>query len=122
MLRVMLRGLRSHLVRLLLTGLVVTMGVAFVCGSQLLTDTVRQGFDHVFSSRYEGTDVVVRSSDSLFTFGGPQRAPIREEVVSALAKTPGVAHAVGVVQAPVRLLGKDGKGANPATPALQTFG
>ena len=45
MLKVVARGLRAHLMRLILTGLVVVMGVAFVCGSQLLSDTVKQGFD-----------------------------------------------------------------------------
>lgn len=123
MLKVMVRGLRSRLVRLLLTALVVVMGVAFVSGSQLLTDTVKQGFDRVFSSRYAGTDAVVRSSDSLFTFGGQQRAPIRDDVLATAGQAAGVGKAAGVVQAPVRLLGKDGKGAsNPGTLALQTFG
>src|SRR3954451_4302570 len=101
MLKVMARGLRVHLVRLMLTALVVLMGVAFVCGSQLLSDTVKQGFNEVFSLRYDGTDVMVRSPDSFFTLSGEQRASVRSELVGAVQQTNGVRAAEGIVQAPV---------------------
>lgn len=124
MLKVMRRGLRAHLFRLALTALVVLMGVGFVSGSQLLSDTVARGFSEVFSARYEGTDVVVRSSDSVFTFGGQQRAPVDEALLAEVRATEGVRAAEGNIQAPVRLLGKDGRstGATGVGLALQTFG
>jgi len=119
-----MRGLRGHLVRLLLTALVVVLGVAFVCGVQLLSDTMRQGFAEVFSLRYSGTDVVVRSPDSLFTFTGQQRAPVDGGLVGTVRQTDGVRAASGVVQAPIRLLGRDGRPIGAATEALglSTFG
>jgi putative ABC transport system permease protein len=109
MLRVTLRGLRSHVARLVLTAVVVTISVAFVAGAQVLTDTVKDGFDQVFSEVYAGTDAVVRSSDTITTFVSERRAPVSESLLPAVRATPGVAAAEGAIQQPVRLVGKDGK-------------
>src|SRR5689334_24652280 len=109
MLKLTLRGLRAHLARLVLTALVVMFSVGFVAGSQVLTDTVKDGFDQVFSEVYAGTDAVVRSSDTVATFVSERRAPVSESLLPAVRGAPGVQAAEGAVQQPVRLVGRDGK-------------
>ena len=47
-------------VRLLLTALSITLGVAFVAGTLVLTATIRKTFDNLFADVYRGTDAVVR--------------------------------------------------------------
>lgn len=108
MLRVTLRGIRAHLARLVLTALVVLMGVAFVVSVQVLTDTLQAGFDSVFADVGQGIEVVVRSSETTpGAFGGEQRAAISEDVLQATRQAPQLRTAVGVVQAPTRVVGPD---------------
>ena len=104
MLRVALRGLRAHGRRLVLTTVVVVMGVGFVAGGQVMTDTVRTSFEQVFTDVYAGTDVVVRSSDVATTGFREQRAPVGDDVLTVVRTVPGVRAASSMVQRPVKLL------------------
>src|SRR5262249_32942341 len=121
MFKLSVRGLRSHVARLVLTAVVVMISVAFVAGSRVLTDTVKDGFDQVFSQLYAGPDGVVRSTDTIRNFVAQRRAPISASVLPPVTATPGVKAAEGVVMQQVRLVGKDGKsvGAQGGPP---TFG
>ena len=62
MLRVTLANVRGHLVRLLLTGMAVMLGTAFVAGSFVLTDSIDRTFSAIFATS-ESTDAVVRLTD-----------------------------------------------------------
>ena len=68
MLSTALKNLLAHKFRLLATALAVTLGVAFMAGTLVLTDTMRQTFDNLFADVYKGTDVVVRAKAA---FEGP---------------------------------------------------
>ena len=59
MLKVTLKGLAAHKLRFVLTAVAVTIGVAFLSGTLVFTDTIRQTFDDLFASIYENTDAVV---------------------------------------------------------------
>ena len=74
MLRASLRSLRARKLRLLLTGLSIVLGVGFVAGTYVLTDTMNAAFDDLFSSFAVDVDVIVRS-DSAFDpeIAGPGR-------------------------------------------------
>ncbi len=48
MLRMTLKGLLAHKRRLLTTALAVTLGVAFMAGTLVLTDTIGKTFDDLF--------------------------------------------------------------------------
>ena len=54
------KGLIAHKLRLFATALAVTLGVAFMAGTLVLTDTVTKTFDDLFGDIYRQTDVVVR--------------------------------------------------------------
>ena len=61
MLKVSLRSLLAHKLRLLLTVLAVTVGVAFVSGTFVLSDTMSKAFDELYTGLTKGTDVAVRA-------------------------------------------------------------
>ena len=63
MLKVTLKGLAAHKLRFVLTAVAVTIGVAFLSGTLVFTDTIRQTFDDLFASIYKNTDAVVRGPD-----------------------------------------------------------
>ena len=52
MIRATLRGLLSRKLRLVLSALSVVLGVMFVSGAFVLTDTLSRSFDQLFSSDY----------------------------------------------------------------------
>ena len=51
MLKLTLRGLLAHKVRLVATAVAVMLGVAFMAGTQVLTGSVSESFDKVFAVR-----------------------------------------------------------------------
>ena len=64
-----LRNLWAHKLRLMATALSITLGVAFMAGTLVLTATMRKTFDNLFADVYRGTDAVVRAKAA---FEGPQ--------------------------------------------------
>lgn len=62
--RATLKSLLAKKVRLSLTALAVVLGVGFMAGTYVLTDTMNKAFDEVFSTATMNTDVVVRSVSS----------------------------------------------------------
>ena len=64
MFRVTLKSLLARKLRLVLTALAVVLGVAFVSGTLILTDTMNKTFDDLFATAYSGTDVGVRGKSA----------------------------------------------------------
>ena len=120
MIRIVFEGLLARKLRLFATALAVTLGVAFMAGTLVLTDTISRTFNDLFANVYQGTDAVVRGTAAfngpLFT--GEQRALVGAGLVQALSRVPGVAADQGVVSGYARLVGKNGKAlGNPANGA-----
>lgn len=113
MIRATLRGMLQRKLRLLLSGLAVVLGVMFVSGSLVLTDTLGRSFDHLFADVYQYTDVQVRGVPLIQTSEFEAETtppPIPAEVVDRVAAVPGVASATGVVDADgARLLDSEGQ-------------
>jgi putative ABC transport system permease protein len=109
MLKVTLRGLLAHKVRLIATGVAVILGVAFMAGTQVLTSSISSSFDKIFSDVYSSIDVVVRSSNEVETPFGSQRDRISDTVVPAVQAVSGVDAAEGQVFGQIRVLGRDNK-------------
>ena len=59
MFRLALRSLGSRKLRTFTTTLAVFLGVAFVAGTYVLTDTINKSFDDIFSEAVKGTDVAI---------------------------------------------------------------
>ncbi|MGQ0804883.1 MAG: ABC transporter permease [Actinomycetota bacterium] len=122
--RVTLRGLRARKLRLALTALAVLLGVAFMAGTLILTDTIGKTFDDVFADVYEGTDAYVRSKDAVEAdFGPTQRANVPAELVADIEAVDGVETAAGGIEifsAPIST--KDGKDVLGNPGMVPTFG
>ena len=109
MLKVALRGLLAHKVRFIATALAVLLGVAFMAGTQVFTDTFSKSFDQIFVDVNKGTDAVVRSNVVVKSDFGDQRSRISETVLPQVREVHGVAAADGVIQGTLRILDKTGK-------------
>jgi putative ABC transport system permease protein len=84
MLNVTLKNLFARKFRLVLTSLAVVLGVAFMSGTFVLTDTMGQVFDNLFADVNRGVDVAVRTRAAFDeTAGGPGAGEVREPVESA---------------------------------------
>ncbi|MEO3784300.1 FtsX-like permease family protein [Actinocorallia sp. B10E7] len=111
MLKVTLRNLAAHKLRLVLTALSVILGVAFVAGTLIFTDTMNKTFDEIFDDGGRQT-VVVRGETVLEENGDETAATeitVPQELLPALRKIPGAADARGSVQGYTAVIGKDGK-------------
>ena len=111
MLRATLKGLLAHKIRLLLTAAAVVLGVGFVAGTYVLTDTLNSTFDTLFEEVTAGVDVSVRAEsgfgDELSETTGRDTVP--ESLVPVVAGVPGVKAADGALADYAQYVGKDGK-------------
>src|ERR671935_920104 len=115
MVSVALRGLAARKFRASLTALAVVLGVAMISGTYVLTDTINNGFDTIFTQSYKNADVVVSGKAAfLNTNGNGVETPsFSESLLPKIRALPGVAVAAGSVQSDqVRLLKKNGKVVN----------
>jgi putative ABC transport system permease protein len=112
MLRMTLSGMRVRKLRLALSGLAVVLGVMFVAGSIVLTDTLGRSFDRIFAEAYEHTDVQVQAVPQVTVpgnEGGQVPTPFPAATIDTVAAVPGVAEAIGRVETDgARLIGSDG--------------
>ena len=53
-----LKGLLAHKFRLAATALAIVLGVSFVAGTFVLTDTIKASFEDLFADVYNGVDAV----------------------------------------------------------------
>lgn len=109
--RVMIKGLLAHKLRLALTALAVVLGVGFVAGTFVLTDTLAHTFDSLFAEVNGNTDAQIRSTKELSPLdpADPDRGPIPDSLLAAVQKVDGVAEAGGYLQGRAVIVGKDGK-------------
>ncbi len=104
MLRATLKSLLARKLRLALTALSIVLGVGFVAGAFVLTDTMGKAFDDLFAQASAGTDVIVRAT-SAFTpeqngpggGNGSERDPIPDTLLPTVQGVPGVKTAEGGV-------------------------
>jgi len=112
------KGLWAHKLRFALTGLAVILGVAFMAGTQILTDTMGKTFDGIFESANQGVDVVVRRAAAVKSdFGEEVRERVDTATLAKIRAVPGVDAAAGSIQGQAALVGPDGK-----ADAAQGFG
>ena len=116
MLKVSLRNVLVNKLRLFLTVAAVTVGVAFVAGTLVLSDTMVKAFDGLYAGLTSGTDVVVKSKpafDADVTTNSGQVRPLAGSMVGAVRRVPGVMLARGAVTGYALILDKDGAAIQP---------
>nr|MBA2599679.1 ABC transporter permease [Actinomycetota bacterium] len=113
MLRTTLKNLMAHKLRLGLTALAVVLGVGFVAGTFVLTDTMSRTFDDLFTDVTKGVDVYVRSESSFEAQIGGSRKPIPDDLVLRVRDVDGVAIASGSVDGYAQFVDQSGKAITP---------
>ncbi|MFC7733766.1 ABC transporter permease [Actinomadura keratinilytica] len=111
MLRVTLRNLAAHKIRLVLTAVAVILGVAFVSGTLIFTDTMNKQFDDLFDSIGRNVAVDVRAKKAVDDpmDDGTQALPVPASLVETLRKVDGVKDVTGNVTGYAAVVGRDGK-------------
>src|SRR6476620_2009539 len=100
----------AHKRRLIGTALSVIIGIAFLAGTFVFTDTIKRTFDNLFANVFKNTDVYVRSNQKIEQDFGPTFRPrIPETIVAQVAAVPGITEAEGSVQGFARIIGTNGK-------------
>jgi putative ABC transport system permease protein len=125
MLRLALKGALARRLRLALTATSIVIGVAFVSGTYVLTDTLNATFDTIFGNAEKGVSVVVRGHEAFSVNGfdsGPteERALVPDAVLQKVRTVPGVNDAVGVADGYAQLVYKGKAIVNGGAPNLGT--
>jgi putative ABC transport system permease protein len=81
------------------TTFAVVIGVAFVAGSYVLTDTIFAAFDEIFSESLKGTSVVITAENPVKQENG-ETPTIRASLLPRVQKTQGVQLAAGAIFTP----------------------
>ncbi len=115
MIRTALKTVFAHKLRLLLTAMSVMMGVAFIAGTFIFTDTIDNSFGELFDDIYEGQDIIVQG-ESEFDVGFSGPPPIDESVLDTVLAVPGVELAEGGVSSLAVIYDKDGEAIVPTGP------
>ena len=110
MFRALLRTMLTQRLRLVLTGLAIALGVAFMSGSFVFSATLAHSLDTLFAQASTGTDVeVLHSSPAHATVTGSAAQPVPAPVLSGVRRVPGVAAADGEIGDRAVLLNRAGK-------------
>jgi putative ABC transport system permease protein len=121
-LRIALKGLLARKLRLVTTSLAVLLGVAFMSGTLVLTDTIGRTFDQLFADASAGTDAVVRAKAVITGDFSSQRDRIPATLLATVRGVPGVKDAEGQVEGYTQVVGRDGKAVGNPGRGAPTFG
>jgi putative ABC transport system permease protein len=98
MTKITVRGLLARKLRLALTALAIVLGVTFVTGTLVLTDTLNRTFDTLIGTAYEHVNFQIRgaaafNNDTAAAANGTaDRKPIPAWIVAAVRRVPAVAY------------------------------
>ena len=124
MLRIALKGVLARRLRLGLTAASIVIGVAFVSGTLVLTDTLNATFDQIFGNATKGVSVVVRGEQAFEASGdnGPvdERGLVPDAALAQVRQVPGVSDAVGDAGGYAQLVYKGKAVVNCGAPNLGT--
>src|SRR5579864_24324 len=113
MLRATLKSLAAHKLRLALTAIAIVLGVSFMAGTFVLTDTVKRSFDNLFKQVNASVDIIVQGKAPYGSGGardfGANRPQVPTSVLPAVQAVPGVRDAQPIITAQVTLIKSNGK-------------
>ncbi len=106
---VTLKGLLAHKLRLTLTALAIVLGVTFISGTFVLTDTLHNTFSVLFGSVYQKIDFQVRGVAQLGSGANATRNELPESLLATVRRVPGVEAAEGGVEGYAQFVDHDGQ-------------
>jgi len=104
MIRSAIKGLMANRLRMALTALSIVLGVAFVAGSFVFTDTINARFETLFTDVFAGVDATVRPDTD--ATGDPS---LDESVLAEVTAVEGVEAAAGAVGGFAQLIDTEGE-------------
>jgi len=109
--KVVVKGLLAHKLRLALTALAIVLGVTFISGTFVLTDTLHNTFTTLFGQVYQNVSFEIRGKAELTTqaAGNAERKPVPQSILAAVRHIPGVAYADGSAGGYAQFVAPDGK-------------
>jgi putative ABC transport system permease protein len=108
MTKLALKGLLTRKLRSVLTGFAVVIGVAFVVGTLVFTDTIDASFKNLFERTQQGVDVAVEAHQAVKAdFSAPPTMPA--DTLEKVKATAGVEVAEGGVSSDGTMLDKQGE-------------
>jgi putative ABC transport system permease protein len=119
--RIVVKGLIAHKLRLALTALAIVLGVTFISGTFILTDTLHSTFTALFSRAYEGVNFEVRAKAAFQgdLDAGTDRRLVPQALAALVRSVPGVGYVDGSVNGYAQFVSPDGKAVgSPGAPAL----
>ncbi len=115
MLKLAWKGVLGHKLRLGLTAIAVVIGVAFVSGTFVFTDTLDRAFSGLFEEINSTVDLYVRGQTEFTN----EVVPIPAEILDEVKAVPGIGNAAGTVQGYAQFIDADG---DPVGGQAPTFG
>ncbi|OYP17191.1 ABC transporter [Streptomyces sp. FBKL.4005] len=110
MFRTALRNVLAHKARLLMTVLAVMLGVAFVSGTLVFTNTISDAYQKSSAKGFDRVDVAVQPEYQDSKGNQVGRTPeLTQALLEKAAKVPGAASVTGVVTGFTAVADKDGK-------------
>ncbi len=110
--KVTIKGLLAHKLRMVLTAIAIVLGVTFISGTFVLTDTLHNTFTTLFGHIYQNIDFEVRGkaafNNSANGGGAAVRPEIPASIVTQIRQVPGVSYATGTVSGFAQFVAPDG--------------
>ncbi len=122
--KVTLRGLAARKLRLALTALAIVLGVTFVAGTLVLSDTLNRTFDNLVGNIYQHVDFEIRGTESLSGISNTavdstaNRKAVPQSVGTEVSRLPGVKFAYGSVSGYAQLVSHTGNAIGNSAAAL----
>ena len=110
--RFAIRGLLSRKLRTALTAIAIVLGVAMISGTYVLTDSIDQAFDKIFTDIRQGSNAVIsgKSAFDISEGSGVTEPTLEESLLAQVRALPSVGDAEGSVDSDAtQLIGDDGK-------------
>jgi putative ABC transport system permease protein len=120
MIRATFRSLTARKLRLVLSSLSIVLGVSFVSGAFVLTDSLGKVFDDLFTTISKNVAVDIRGDKVTSGNQGDVRALLPQDLLPQVEQVDGVKEAQGQVQGSAQLV--DTKGKAVGTGGAPTFG
>jgi putative ABC transport system permease protein len=103
------RSFFSRKLRAALTAIAIVLGVAMICGSFVLTDSMSKAFGAIYTQIYKNTDAVV-SGKSAISSSSQNAPPFAESLLGEVRGLPEVKAAIGgVASSQAHIIGRNGK-------------
>src|SRR5687768_1534987 len=108
MFKLTIKELAAHKLRLLTTAFAVLLGVAFMAGTIVFTDTIGATFDSVLAEANEGVDAYVRTPSEIDLGYGEPGPRLDASLIDTVASADGVDQAALRINGYAQLVGLDG--------------